>query len=77
MKEPVMSRLIFVSIAVAATLSACVTFDNTAEPKEEKQFVTGSNIGRKDRADSGVTVLSREALEQVQRSGGAAKPPSN
>ena len=72
-----MSRFILISIAAVAALSACASVENSSEPRDEKQLVTGSNIPRRDRSDPAVTVLPKEALESFQRSSGVAQPPKN
>ena len=54
---------------VILLLAGCATTDTRVEPQEQKEFVTGSNIPRRDRSGSGVTVAGREALERVQNSG--------
>ena len=67
-------RFIILASLAAALLIGCATTDGGIEPKQEKEFVTGSNIPRKDRSDSGVVVLSKDALEKVQNSAVGGTP---
>ena len=64
-----MFRLIAAATAATIVAAACAGVEDRAS-REDKQVVTGSNIPRKDRSD--VTVLPKEAVESVQRSGGPA-----
>lgn len=66
-----MRSIILPALAVVL-LASCATIDSKVEPQQEKEFVTGSNIPRKDRSGSGVTAASREALERFQNSSGGA-----
>ena len=61
-------RLIIVPVIAASLLAGCAATESNVDPQQEKEFVTGSNIPRKDR--SGVTVVGRESLERNQNSGG-------
>lgn len=61
-----MRRLLSITI-IAATLCACATVDKTAEPYDDQEFWTGSNIPRRDRPKDAVTVLDKEAFEGLQR----------
>lgn len=63
-------RIIIVTILTAAVLGGCATTDSRVEPQQEKEFVTGSNIPRKDRSAAGVSVLNKDALERIQNSSG-------
>ena len=73
-----MRATIIMSLYLAATLGTCATSDNTAGAAPEKrEVVTGSNIPRRDRADSNVTVMSREDLERARNAaGGTMAPPT-
>ena len=64
-------------LTLLCLLPACANVDTRAEPKEQREFVTGSNIPRRDATPSGVAVMSREELERVQRQGVGAVPPHN
>ncbi len=64
-----MTKLIL-GLAAAALLSACATTDvantnNTAASQEEKVYVTGSNLPRKDKDRSGVGTVSADALRDA------------
>ncbi len=64
-----MNKMIL-GLALAALLSACATTDavntnNTASAQEEKVYVTGSNLPRKDKDRSGVTTASAEAIREA------------
>ncbi|MBK7472623.1 MAG: hypothetical protein IPI73_20425 [Betaproteobacteria bacterium] len=63
-------RLLIVPALAAVLLAGCATTDSKVEPQQEKEFVTGSNIPRKDRSAGGVSVLSKDALERMQNSSG-------
>jgi hypothetical protein len=63
-------RSIILPALAASLLVGCATTETNVEPQQEKEFVTGSNIPRKDRSGSGVSVASKEALERTQNSGG-------
>jgi hypothetical protein len=64
-------RATLLSLLAASLLCACATNEaNTAPPKEEKSYVTGSNIPRRDTSGLGVETVSREALEARQRDAG-------
>ena len=68
-----MRATIIMLLCLAATLGACATNENTAGAAPEKrEVVTGSNIARRDRADSNVTVMSREDLERARTSAGGS-----
>jgi hypothetical protein len=65
-------RFIILPAVAALVLAACATMENRAEPRQERELVTGSNIPRKDPTGSGVAVANREALERLQNSSGGA-----
>ena len=60
-------RFILVPIVAVSLLAGCAS-ESKIEAQQEKEFVTGSNIPRKER--SGVTVAGKESLERMQSSGG-------
>ena len=63
-------RNCLLSLIGASLLCGCaVTGDTPATPKQEKSFVTGSNIPRRDTSGYGVEVVGPEALANQQRSG--------
>lgn len=54
-------------VLVASTLAACAdTGTATNEVREEKAYVTGSNIPRKSGGTSPVTTVSREEAERIR-----------
>ena len=63
-------RSIIVHILAVFLVAGCATTDTSTEPLQEKEYVTGSNIPRRDRSASGVSVLSKDALEKAQNSSG-------
>lgn len=63
-------RRIIVPALAAVMLAGCATTDSKIEPQQEKEFVTGSNIPRKDRSATGISVLNKDALERIQNSSG-------
>lgn len=63
-----MTRHLLVPFLAAMLLAACSSVDSNTEQREQKEYVTGSNIPRKDK--SGITVHGRDALEEFQRSSG-------
>lgn len=66
-------RELLLSLIAAGVLAGCANVEPNAAPMEEKEFVTGSNIPRKDRTGSGVAEYSREALEKFQAGGGGQR----
>ena len=72
-----MKTLVLGAALAASLLSACATTD-VVEPKErkdEKQYVTGSNVPKKDR--SGVVVATPQALENAASGGASGMPASS
>ena len=65
------------AILVVSLLSACATSDSveTRDRKDEKQYVTGSNVPKKDR--SGVVVATPQALENAASGGATGMPASS
>jgi hypothetical protein len=63
-------RFIILTVLAALLLVACAATETNVAPQPEKEFVTGSNIPRKDRSGSGVTVASKESLERFQNASG-------
>lgn len=63
-------RILIVPALAALVLAGCATTDSKIEPQQEREFVTGSNIPRKDRSTAGVSVLGKDALERMQNSSG-------
>ena len=61
-------RSITVPVITVLLLVGCASTETQVEPQQNKEFVTGSNISRKDRSD--VSVASKEALERFQNSSG-------
>ena len=51
----------------AASVCACATLDRNVEPFDEQEYMTGSNIPRRDVPKEPVTVLSKDAFEGLQR----------
>ena len=72
-----MRRSIYV-FCLAVTLAACAT--ETLAPsvvQDRPEVVTGSNIPRRDRSNTGVGIITREELERgqsVSGGGGGASP---
>lgn len=65
-----MRRSIYL-FCLATTLSACAT-DNQAPTiaQERPEVVTGSNIPRRDRSNTGVGIMTREEFERAQSASG-------
>ena len=68
-------RSLLLSLAVVAAASAgCMSNeakdDSNPPPREEKEYVTGSNLPRRDRSNSGVDIVTREGLDKIQRTTG-------
>jgi hypothetical protein len=59
-----------IPLVVLGLVAGCTSIDSKSVIKDEKEFVTGSNIPRKDPSKDEVTVLPREALDGLQRSSG-------
>ena len=78
-----MKKLIVAALAAAAAAaSGCATDPNTSvEPVVEREFVTGSNIGRKkgEAPTDQIKTYSKETLENSYRTGtiGAGVTPRN
>lgn len=67
-------RNLIVPFCLAATLSACATDNNAPQTsRDEPEFVTGSNIPRRDRSASSVRVISPEEYERMRNSPGAIR----
>ena len=66
-----------VFIVTGLLITSCATIDEKTAPdlKEEKQFVTGSNLPQRDRSKSGVTTVSPETIEAMRKSGTALSAP--
>ncbi len=58
------------SLIGASLLCGCAVTGDSPAPKEEKSFVTGSNIPRRDTSGYGVEVAGPEALAAQQRASG-------
>lgn len=57
-------------LVISIALSACASGVNPTvaqEAREERQYVTGSNIPSRDREARKVDTISREAMEQAVR----------
>ena len=69
MNKVISSALLF---AVALLLSSCADLpqNNEQEAKPEREYVTGSNLPKKDR--SSVKVVNPEDFENAQRGGSVA-----
>ena len=63
-------RNCLLSVVGASLLCGCAVTSDTPAPKEEKSFVTGSNIPRRDTSGYGVETVSAEALAAQQRGSG-------
>jgi hypothetical protein len=63
-------RSIILSGLAVLLVAGCAATEGQVQPQQEKEYVTGSNIPRKDRAGSGVAVGTKEDLERMQNSGG-------
>jgi hypothetical protein len=61
-------RFFILPVIAASLLVGCAMTESKVEPQQEKEYVTGSNIPRKDRSGSGVSVLDKESLERVRNS---------
>ena len=79
-----MNQLILAALAAAAaTTAGCATGPevSTGEPVAQREFVTGSNIGRKrgESPTDQIKTYSRESLENSYRTGviGAGVTPRN
>ena len=72
-----MKRLEF-GLVSAALLSACAAVDDksTQVSREEKPFVTGSNIPKRDKSSTNVQTVNPQALEHAAGSGASAPAPS-
>jgi hypothetical protein len=64
-------------VGIMATLAGCASTDaqQNTQVQEEKEYVTGSNIPRRNR--DGVSTVSKEQVDQMIRSMPPSRPPSN
>ena len=74
--EKRMKKTVFFIVA-GLLITSCASIDEKtgAELKEEKQFVTGSNLPQRDRSKSGVITVSPETIEAMRKSGTALSAP--
>lgn len=66
-----------VPLLVLATLAACADTGGRVEDRpEERAYVTGSNIPRKNPGPSGVTTVSKEDAERLREDLSRAATPT-
>ena len=69
-----MKKTLLLIAALPSLIASCATDPNapvTASLREEKEFVTGSNLPRRGRmGGDGVSVLTSEEFERTRSSGG-------
>lgn len=70
-----MNKLIL-SAVLGCLLPGCASMEPAASQgtREEKQYVTGSNVPKKDRGPSAVTTVSKDAIDNMQNNTGAGAP---
>ena len=70
-----MNKLLLTTL-LACLLTGCASMEPaaTATTREEKQYVTGSNVPKKDRNTSAVTTVSKDAIDNMQNNTGAGAP---
>lgn len=66
-----------ISLAALIMLGACATLEDGKELdiKEDKGYVTGSNLPNRDRTKSGVVQIKPEDVERGRQAGTAASAP--
>ena len=70
-----MNKLLLTTM-LGCLLSGCASMEPaaTATTREEKQYVTGSNVPKKDRSALAVTTVSKDAIDNMQNNTGAGAP---
>ncbi len=55
------------ALSLMLLVAACASVDQSSQPREEREYQTGSNIPRtaKSRQESGVGVLDADAAQRV------------
>jgi hypothetical protein len=51
---------------LASLLVGCAAIDAQDEPRQEKEYRTGSNLPQRDRNASPVTIVGSEGLQKMQ-----------
>jgi hypothetical protein len=70
-----MFKVTFAGLILLA-ITGCASAGPDKNLAEEKEYVTGSNIPKRDRASSGVIVVDPSAIENMRNSGTATAIPS-
>jgi len=71
-----MKKMILAAILLSLAACASVESDKNAEPREQKEYVTGSNLPKRERgAVSGVSIVKPEDFEAARNSGTASSAP--
>lgn len=71
-----MKQVIFAALLLS--LAACASVDSAkdTEPKEQKEYITGSNLPKRDRGvGSGVTIVKPEDFESARNNATSASAP--
>jgi len=70
-----MNKLLLTTL-LGCLLSGCASMEPaaTGAAREERQYVTGSNVPKKDRNTSTVTTVSKDAIDNMQNNTGAGAP---
>ena len=70
-----MNKLLLTTL-LGCLFSGCASMEPAASgaTREEKQYVTGSNVPKKDRNSSAVTTVSKDAIDNMQNNTGAGAP---
>ncbi len=70
-----MVKVIFAGLFLLA-MTGCASAGPDKNLAEEKEYVTGSNIPKRDRASSGVIIVDPSAIESMRSTGTATAIPS-
>jgi hypothetical protein len=72
-----MKKAIFAGLFLLTLTGCSTTTGSTSEAAEEKEYVTGSNIPRRDRTSTGVKTVDPAELERMRSSMPASGPRGN
>jgi hypothetical protein len=70
------TRTLPVTLSAVALLAGCADSNIKAEPMQEREHLTGSNIPRRDKDRSALSTVSREEFEQLRQSRGTTMAPT-
>lgn len=72
-----MKKVIFAALSLLLSAGCVTPAGDNAIAAEEKEYITGSSIPRKDRTATGVRTADPAEIEKIRNSVPAAVPRSN